>query len=258
MTMDDWIESALTDDRIVVDLLFRLKRTWLPSPPTKHPHSAVLLPPPSWGHRHPRSKPSSTSSRPTRCSPTTPLSWSAASFSDGYDDSSLASDRCRSKILNIKFCIIIVQYANSPTDMGAFANENPTATTNKRSRKRKTFMELKDEESLLMKEKIHLKKELASLHVSLKEQRNRSQNLKRIELVFNLQPANKTCERPVKNEQDSSLIDHNRPILQRLNVHDNMLSSHPTEKQVDSKTFFILPDLNMLPSEDVTVLETLS
>lgn len=82
-----------------------------------------------------------------------------------------------------------------------------------------------------------------------------------LQLDFNLQPANKTCA-PVKNEQDSSLIAHNRPILQRLNVQDNMLSSHlhPIEeqKQLDSKTCFVLPDLNMLPSEDETVLETLS
>ena len=83
-----------------------------------------------------------------------------------------------------------------------------------------------------------------------------------LQFDFNLQPANKTCARQVKNEQEnSSLIDHNRPILQRLNKQDNMLSSHPIEKQkqVNSKACFVLPDLNMLPSEDETVLlETLS
>lgn len=92
MEDDDWVKSALMDDFLVVEILSRLKnspadpfysQSWIPDRPPK----PVLLPL-GWGHRQLRSKPVTAKDRePTRCSPTTPLSWSANSLSDGYDDS---------------------------------------------------------------------------------------------------------------------------------------------------------------------------
>ncbi|CAK9146473.1 unnamed protein product [Ilex paraguariensis] len=59
--------------------------------------SPVIMPPLGWGHRQQRSKLVTTRKESTRCSPTTPLSWSggaggSASPSDGYDESNWPSD----------------------------------------------------------------------------------------------------------------------------------------------------------------------
>ncbi|GFY96897.1 hypothetical protein Acr_11g0012030 [Actinidia rufa] len=96
MRTDEWVTAALTDDAVVVELLFRLKQSSEP---------ALLR----WGHRQPRSKPAAAAAKKegewTRCSPTTPLSWSCgggdASPSDGCDESCRRSDRSsggRSKV----------------------------------------------------------------------------------------------------------------------------------------------------------------
>jgi hypothetical protein len=203
MTTDDWVQSALTDDTIVVHLLFKLKQ----ASPSPSPSTPPVLPPSGWGHRHARSKPGTSGKKEARYSPTTPLSWSAAaaSASDDYED---ASHPCRSK--------------------GIFANESTVATSNNKiSRKRKTYNQLKEEESLLLKERTHLKKELASVRSSVKVEKSRSESLKRVEM------------------------NHNRPILQRLKASTSSSSSSlRKQKQVESKECFFLPDLNMPPCED--------
>ncbi|GFZ16730.1 hypothetical protein Acr_25g0011390 [Actinidia rufa] len=97
MTTDEWVTAALTNDAVVVELLFRLKKASEPAPLR-------------WGNRQLRSKPVAAVKKEgewTRCSPTTPLSWSCgggggdASLSDGCDESCRCPDRssgCRSKV----------------------------------------------------------------------------------------------------------------------------------------------------------------
>ncbi|XP_057488202.1 uncharacterized protein LOC130774198 [Actinidia eriantha] len=238
MTTDEWVTAALTSDAVVVELLFRLKKASEPAPLR-------------WGNRQPRSKPVAAVKKEgewTRCSPTTPLSWSCggggggdASPSDGCDESCRRPDRssdCRSK--------------------GIFTNETTaTATTNKRARRKKTFAELKEEESLLLKERIYLKKELARLRVTLKEQKARSENLKRLKLDLHLQSANKmaatTDEMVAVNSSQSksaepSTLDH-FPVSPTVTFHaDCQPSSFNIEKEVER--CFVLPDLNMMPAEE--------
>lgn len=81
MADDKWTKKALTDDSIVVALLLQIKH---------QQHQNKSSPSPlRWGQRQLRSKASSSKDQrhtsTTRCSPTTPLSWSAASLSDGCD-----------------------------------------------------------------------------------------------------------------------------------------------------------------------------
>lgn len=112
---DEWVTTALSNDAIVVELLFRLKQSAC-EPPAKPRLPPPLCLPSGWGHRQPRSKPpvsakkdSAMTTSTTRCSPTTPLSWSggATSPSDGaYEDCSNSSrpsfDPSRSKV-----CILL-------------------------------------------------------------------------------------------------------------------------------------------------------
>uniref|UniRef100_A0A5B7ANT4 Uncharacterized protein n=1 Tax=Davidia involucrata TaxID=16924 RepID=A0A5B7ANT4_DAVIN len=246
MTTDEWVTAALVDDEVVVKLLFQLKHSSdsHESLPLK-PLPPLLLPQLGWGHRQPRSKPVTRKQlEPTRFSPTTPLSWSGgggtASPSDGYEESSRASDR-----------------SSAGRSKGTFLNETSTTTTNKRSRRKKTFAELKEEESLLLKERTHLKKDIATLRITLEEQRARSENLKRIKLDLHLQSANKPDATSDELEEaissmEASTLEH-VPMLPTHAKHEDLPEPETCKVQKDVETrerCFIIPDLNMMPSED--------
>ncbi|KAD5508428.1 hypothetical protein E3N88_16131 [Mikania micrantha] len=106
MTKDHWLQSALTNDVLVAELLLRLKHSsgsdldsLRAPPPTETATALTTILPRSWGNRKSRSK----STAPTisvaagykkeqRGSPTTHLSWSGGSSSDVYEDSCRPSD----------------------------------------------------------------------------------------------------------------------------------------------------------------------
>ncbi|KAM7275082.1 hypothetical protein ACFE04_016948 [Oxalis oulophora] len=90
-------------------------------------------------------------------------------------------------------------------------NEITSDAKNKRLRRKKTFSELKDEESSLLKERVQLTEKIATKRETVKEQGVRNENLKRLK-------------------------------------HD--LALH-------SQSGFVLPDLNMMPSEDDSQIDTL-
>ncbi|XP_022732083.1 uncharacterized protein LOC111286411 [Durio zibethinus] len=256
---DDWVRAAMTDDNVVVELLVRLKQAQA-APPAPKSLVAGL----KWGIRQPRSRPmlmrcdakrDGDFSVSTRGSPTTPLSWSGGgggaspSAADGFEETSK-------------------QFLRSPPSApsrskGIAANET-TSTTTKRSRRKKTFAELKEEESLLLKEGFYLKKEIASMHATCKEQRARNENLKRIKLDLNLHTANNSslianepekvpsCQRSsldyIPSTLPSHALDDGKPLLDSCNVGKAVYSE---------ESFFLLPDLNMMPAEDDSGTETL-
>ncbi|XP_010476676.1 PREDICTED: uncharacterized protein LOC104755894 [Camelina sativa] len=176
MTGGDWIHEAMGDDSLVAEALICLLHSEPSSPPPETKcgggggASDLKL---KWTVRQRRTKAASLRKKGddnnTRASPTTPLSWSGAtSFSggggpgavDGFEESSGAvklSEAVRSKI--------------SQTSV-------TTTTPFKRSRKKKTLAQLKEEESLLLKEKKGLKNELASMRELLKQQKARNESLK--------------------------------------------------------------------------------
>ncbi|XP_038896160.1 uncharacterized protein LOC120084450 isoform X2 [Benincasa hispida] len=90
MSDEEWVDVALSDDSLVVDLLLRLNRP--PSPPlplewsVRQPRSKPILP------RHASDSALKNSDSAARASPTTPLTWSSGGFVD-------ASDAARSKTL---------------------------------------------------------------------------------------------------------------------------------------------------------------
>lgn len=208
------MEAALTNDALVAELLLRLKQSSSsdslhapPPPATATSSMKTLLPPPGWGHRKNRSKstPSTTAviAKGQRGSPTTHLSWSGASTSDGYEESSRPSDL-------------------SSGGRSIKANEGGC----NKSHKRKSFADLKEEEGSLLKERIHINKELASMRLNLNQQMATSENLKRIKIDFDQNP---------RKEHEPALA---------LAVEISCRVEAEWEKG------FVLPDLNMTPNEE--------
>ncbi|GLT76137.1 hypothetical protein SLA2020_478130 [Shorea laevis] len=250
---DEWVRAAMTDDSVVVELLVRLKKAQAQAalPATKSAVTGL-----KWGIRQPRSRSVTTrcdgsnkkdgdSNISTRGSPTTPLSWSggggAASPStiDGFEETSRHVRRSPP--------------ATASRSKGPVAASETTSTTVKRSRRKKTFAELKEEESLLLKERITLKKEIATMRATFKEQRAKNENLKRIKLDLNLHTAN---ERDV----DATSSEHHQRVASSCPLDDKSGSdSCKDDKAVSNEgsSSFVLPDLNMMPCEDDSGPETL-
>ncbi|KAH6800741.1 hypothetical protein C2S52_001205 [Perilla frutescens var. hirtella] len=240
---EEWVKAAMTDDAMVVDLLVRLHRA--PPPPPK---------PLEWSVRQRRSKPVSVTNNPKkpahshhRASPTTPLSWSGAtSFSGGSEESSRP-----------------VPFKLS-TATGSKVNIDGEKTASKRSRKKKTLAELKDEESSLLKERRELKREMAALRMNLERQRTTNEKLKRMKIEF--QPSFATvAEESVsgRGQHESSACHPSTTTTTTTTtsltppvVSCNGVALQPSCKDenadaaYDSK--FILPDLNIPCDDDVT------
>ncbi|KAK9027160.1 hypothetical protein V6N11_067003 [Hibiscus sabdariffa] len=123
---------------------------------------------------------------------------------------------------------------------GSAASET-NATCSKRPGRKKTFAELKEKENLLLKERVHLEKEIASTRVTCKEHQATNDNLKRIRLDLN----------SVDTAKNSSLIDDEPEKVPFPKAPSSSGSNLPSEAAVCSeKSIFVLPDLNMMPGED--------
>ncbi|GLT85275.1 hypothetical protein SLE2022_034680 [Rubroshorea leprosula] len=247
---DEWLRAAMTDDSVVVELLVRLKEAQAALPSTKSAVTGL-----KWGIRQPRSrsvtmrcdgsnKKDGDSNISTRGSPTTPLSWSGGggavspSTIDGFEETSRHVRRSPP--------------APASRSKGAVAASEITSTTAKRSRRKKTFAELKEEESLLLKERITLKKEIATMRATFKEQRATNENLKRIKLDLNLHTANE--------RDDATSSPHHQRVASSCPLDDKSGSdSCKDDKAVSNEgsCSFVLPDLNMMPCEDDSGAETL-
>ncbi|CAH8382444.1 unnamed protein product [Eruca vesicaria subsp. sativa] len=173
MTDRDWTRQAMSDDSLVADVLISLHHLNPPPPPDKSGASDLKL---KWCVRQPRSKPTPPSRKKgehTRGSPSTPLSWSGATSLSGGVGVGAAVDGVEESSRAIKL---------SSAVRSKISQTSVTPTTHfKKSRKKKTLAELKEEESLLLKEKKGLKNELASMRNLLKQQRARNESLKRIQ-----------------------------------------------------------------------------
>ncbi|XWS26180.1 hypothetical protein CRYUN_Cryun26dG0009000 [Craigia yunnanensis] len=267
MAKDEWVRAAMTDDNVVVELLVRLKQPQAAPPAPKSVVAAL-----KWGIRQPRSRPmlmrcdakrDGDFNVSTRGSPTTPLSWSGGggaaspSAADGYDGFEETSRH------------VLGSPPAAPSRSKGTASNETTSTTTKRSRKKKTFAELKEEENLLLKESIYLKKEIASMRATCKEHRARNENLKRIKLDLNLHTAKNSSLIADEPEKVPSCQPHQR-VPCSLDYIPSILTSHTVDDRkplLDScdegkaisneESFFLLPDLNMMPAEDDSGTETL-
>ncbi|OVA12894.1 hypothetical protein BVC80_1803g11 [Macleaya cordata] len=273
MGEDEWVNDAMKDDSVVVELLMRLKQSEAAAVAAKIP--VLMMTSLEWGVRLPRSRQVIRCSNnvqikkegeSTRASPTTPLSWSGggtsvsgggggggcvgggATVGDGFEESSKPIKR--------------------PSAAGRSKVNGTNEPTNRRSRKKKTFAELKEEESLLLKERIHLKKELATLAITHEEQEARNSQLKRLKLDLQLQSAKQTFSADVTNEgiynqsynREIGQMPTTLPMVGTCQDLDaaavcplTTLPTDPSSEQEDIETrqsLFELPDLNVPLEED--------
>ncbi|PON71288.1 hypothetical protein PanWU01x14_074280 [Parasponia andersonii] len=266
MVKDDWMRAAMSNDTLVVELLVRLKHSQaarrLKSPPPPPLRTQML--PLTWSVRLPRSRAlrcdggATVSQRKqadsTRCSPTTPLSWSGAASpsaatgdGDGFEESSRPSNCSPS---------------HSRSKGTATNNElGSNTSTSKRSRRKKTFNELKEEENSLLKERVYLNKELAKLRATYKEQSSTNEGLKRMKLELGLhsakyvnadEPHRATSSQSYQRVAFSSdTISSNLPSETTHHlVHPKSESSGASKAGLNRDNFFHLPDLNFLPCEE--------
>ncbi|KDP37010.1 hypothetical protein JCGZ_06066 [Jatropha curcas] len=243
MSEDDWVTVAMTDDTLVVQLLLKLHQAESPPPlPNKISAPALRL---EWTVRQRRSKQlPRKKADATRASPTTPLSWSGGTSvsgcaADGFEESSL-----------------LVKPIDSARSKVAAANETPTT---KRSRKKKTLPELKEEESLLLKERRNLKNQLANLRLTVEKQRTANEKLKRLKLDLLSKQPPQTDTSVVKTEKVNSNQPEQikvetysiKPIIAACTKHEPSSPDASFQKQEGGgrEFSFMLPDLN-LPVED--------
>ncbi|KAK6915109.1 hypothetical protein RJ641_020226 [Dillenia turbinata] len=227
MDEDEWVKTATFNDSLVVDLLMQLKN----SPPTRTGKASILRL--DWKGRQRRTKPvtlrlvedNKKGGEPARASPTTPLSWSRATS----PSAEATADAERSK---------------------AVATSRTTPT--KRLKRKKTLAELKEEESVLLRERMHLKKELATLHATIAKERANNERLKRRKLDLHLQMESERIAAAVSSSQ---AITGQEPGEVGADEHlsawgpPRRTSSKLEQEAASLKTSFLLPDLN-LPLEE--------
>ncbi|KAJ1396753.1 hypothetical protein SESBI_32357 [Sesbania bispinosa] len=242
MCDDDWVKLAMADDSIVADTLLHIRHR----PP--RPHSLHL----HWTVRQRRSRPHKNKPDSTRASPTTPLSWSGATSASGgavdcYEESSIPTKLAE-------------------TSRSKAATPSETVTTRK-SRRKKTLAELKEEESLLLKERRSLKNELASLRLTVEKHRAKNESLKRMKLDLESQqnsnaataselsgkiacgpsqfveaechPSNSISPKTVTH----NVLDDNSPVYAAI-------ASAKAREIGNQESTFVLPDLNLPVDED--------
>ncbi|XP_011073363.1 uncharacterized protein LOC105158337 [Sesamum indicum] len=250
---EEWVKAAMTDDMMVVELLVRLHHAPRRQPPLKPVAAALPL---EWSVRQRRSKSVSVNNHPKkpahRASPTTPLSWSGAtSFSGGSAGAGGVGSEESSRPVPLKLSNTARSKVNADNDK----------TTSKRSKKKKTLVELKDEESWLLKERIDLKRRMAALRMNLERQRATNENLKRMKI--DLQPhlnreSTSAAEESTSGQPQQDLTTFVMPPAVSINdgsLQPSTSNAHPDENaDAASDAKFILPDLNIPfdePSPDV-------
>ncbi|KAI4379879.1 hypothetical protein MLD38_006120 [Melastoma candidum] len=267
VTKDEWLRSAMSDDRMVADLLLRLRHPHSPSPSFSSSSfarsSSSLLPPPRWGIRLPRTRmayrcdgaPScSPEKKPdsARNSPTTPLAWSTGGgggTGDGGVSSSGTTNGFDEPALPV--------FRSSDSRSEVVVADDPGTTDANKSKRKKTFAELKEEEAELLKERVYLEEEIATLRMTFKERAATNENLKRMKLGFDLNAANGSTMAVDEKEgtassleKDTALTHRTPPLSQDARWTVGSSSCQVSLPGEEPDGGFILPDLNMTPSEN--------
>ncbi|XP_028799082.1 uncharacterized protein LOC114754483 isoform X2 [Neltuma alba] len=212
MVNDEWIGAAMTNDMVVVELLIHLRQSQ--AAPKSRPLTAAAAPL-SWGLKQPRSRlaPRWKDADSTRCSPTTPLSWSGAASpsitADGCEESSRPS-------------LVSQQASRSKASASATSACTGNSASTKRCRKNK---------------------ELATLSATFNEQRARNESLKRIKFDLGA-----TC----KNSPSSASGENTLCKVQTRTAEDGsdpQSDSKAGRTESSGESGFLIPDLNMMPSE---------
>ncbi|QCE16278.1 hypothetical protein DEO72_LG11g3291 [Vigna unguiculata] len=133
------------------------------------------------------------------------------------------------------------------------------SASTKRCRRKKTFAELKEEESSLLKERIYLKKEIATINANFEAERAKNESLKRMKLDIGSKSRKNPSSTSVEPQRMVAGQPHQRIVsaeaLIRTTQDDTRSQaseSRPNEIESTGEKFFLIPDLNMTPSDDVS------
>ncbi|TKY64605.1 hypothetical protein E2542_SST14503 [Spatholobus suberectus] len=229
---DQWVAKAMADDTLVADQLLRFRR-----------HRPSLLR--HWAGRQSRTPrlPVSTA-QPARSSPTTPLTWTAATSLDGYEGPTRTT-------------------APPPHSSGSKAVDQSETPAAKRSKKKRTIAELHREEKLKLNERKNLKDELAAMNITFEQKKAWNESLKRIKQLDLMSRGTLETGQVVLGPPPQSVEAHCDPsnLASAQNVQDKILdneslvcaasASAPSNQQEigSQEPSFVLPDLNLPPEE---------
>ncbi|KAJ0256696.1 hypothetical protein HA466_0096140 [Hirschfeldia incana] len=191
MSAENWTHVAMSDDSLVADALLQLRHS---EPPKKRDASPVKL---KWTVRQRRSRKGDQ----TRASPTTPLSLS--------DATSLSGGGGVTTVEGLGESSATVKPSETYRSKVSQTCATTTTTLFKRSRKKKTLAELKDEEVMLLKESKDLKNELARMRDLVEEQRTRNNALRKMKAESQ---SALSCKRAFQQGSSFLLPDLNMPI----------------------------------------------
>ncbi|PPR88391.1 hypothetical protein GOBAR_AA32298 [Gossypium barbadense] len=143
MSEEEWVKEALTDSMLAAKVLLSLYQASSPPPRSDSASSQPLQV--EWSVRQRRSKQSlKKKSEPARASPTTPLSWSGGISVSGGGSADGSEESSRPPLKPVD---------NARSKVAATSEITPP----KRSRRKKTLAELKEEISSHLKENRSLK-----------------------------------------------------------------------------------------------------
>ncbi|KAM7258405.1 hypothetical protein ACFE04_014146 [Oxalis oulophora] len=245
--VDDWMTQAESDNSVVAEILLRLRQPQ-PQPPPLVDRKL------EWSVRQRRSRPAvlvrKNEEKPTRASPSTPLSWS-----DG--NNSLSTSGGGGGGVAVEETSL-----DGPTTIGnvrsklAVANES---INTKRSRRKKTLAQLRDEESFLLDERRELRSKLTSVYRKIEELRGSNENLKKMKSEGTLKIASSpvASEETISDQLQQMDADKDQECSNSATsaIFNNSnlslaIKSPKVERETSCKEYsFVLPDLN-LPFED--------
>ncbi|GMI72428.1 hypothetical protein HRI_000912100 [Hibiscus trionum] len=253
MSEDEWVKQALTDSTLAAKVLLRLFQP--ESPPSRSGSATSQALQLEWSVRQRRSKQSmKKKAERTRASPNTPLSWSGgvsvsgSGSGDGYEESSRPPSK--------------------PVDNARSKVATTNKITPKRSKRKKTLAELKEEMSLHLKENKSLKNELETVKLKFENIRTENERLSR-KLKFEKERAINDSTKRMKfnhRSQPHPAIEPNDaisdvpqqrevacPTTSTAHNENELLTPDGCSEGKDmtscNETSFELPDLN-LPVED--------
>ncbi|RYR55262.1 hypothetical protein Ahy_A06g030503 isoform A [Arachis hypogaea] len=127
------------------------------------------------------------------------------------------------------------------------------SASNKKCRRRKTFSQLQEEESSLLREKIYLTKEIANVSASCKAQRARNESLKRIKLDLGSAPDG--LPHPNSDQPKWTAITSIAAQGDTIAAQGDTDTLPQPQTAESARSVFLVPDLNMMPSEDDSYMD---
>ncbi|WRX26423.1 hypothetical protein QQP08_018910 [Theobroma cacao] len=259
MSEEEWVKEAITNDMLVAEVLLSLAQAEPPPPPPPPNQSAknncgspaLQL---EWSVRQRRSKQAlRKKGEPARASPTTPLSWSSGTSVSGGGGAEGSEGSSRPSLKPV---------GNARSKVSATNETTPP----KRSRRKKTLPELKEEMSSHLKENKSLKSELDMVKLKFESLRATNETLsrklkfekekatnessKRIKLEYQSHQATKTTTACPEPENTISELSQQREVA----YQPSSVGCNKREVSVldvaSCEASFMLPDLNLPIGDD--------